>query len=349
MKKLLNYLTVLLVMLVFQDCSDDDSTEPTTITANAFTVSIDENPNNGDIIGTVSAAANDGSTLTFSLNTQSVAGALALDASTGELTVADASVFDYETNTAITAEYKASNEITEATGTISITINDDPDDTAFITTWETSSANELIMIPVDNETVLSYNYNVDWGDGTTSSNQTGEAVHTYANAGRYQVKITGTFPAICVKCGDLENNETKIKSIDQWGTIAWATMESAFWDCSNLVSNATDTPDLSQVMSMKNMFRNATAFNGDISNWDVSNITSMSSMFNDATAFNGDISDWNVSNVTDMSAMFYNATAFNQNLGGWNVGNVTNCSFFVGGTSTLNSLPNFTQCDVNPG
>ena len=339
MKKLLNYLTVLLIMLVFQACSDEDSTEPTpgavTITTNSFTASIDENPNNGDVIGTVSATASDGSALTFSLSAQSVAEALALDANTGELTVADASVFDYETNPTITAAYTASNGTAEATGTINITINDDPDDTAFITTWETTSANESITMPIY-DLITTYNYQVDWGDGTTSANQTGEAVHTYANAGTYQVKITGAFPAICMGCSASENR-AKIKSIDQWGTIAWEIMESAFQNCDNVVLNATDIPDLSQVENTSYMFQGISAFNKDMSNWDVSNVKLMINMFQGASSFNEDISNWDVSNVTNMNSMFNNATAFNADLSNWDVSSVITMNSMFNNATTFNA------------
>ena len=49
------------------------------------------------------------------------------------------------------------------------------------------------------------------------------------------------------------------------------------------------------------MFKDAAAFNGDLSGWDVRNVTNMWSMFGDAASFNGDLSGWDVRNVTDMS------------------------------------------------
>jgi len=55
---------------------------------------------------------------------------------------------------------------------------------------------------------------------------------------------------------------------------------------------------------MEYMFREAHAFNGDLSRWDTSNVTTMSSMFWDAHAFNGDLSRWDTSNVTEMGLMF---------------------------------------------
>jgi surface protein len=62
--------------------------------------------------------------------------------------------------------------------------------------------------------------------------------------------------------------------------------------------NAIDRPDLSQVSSMSDMFREASSFNQDIGNWDVSSVTDMGNMFLEATDFDQDLGDWEVSNVT---------------------------------------------------
>ena len=67
---------------------------------------------------------------------------------------------------------------------------------------------------------------------------------------------------------------------------------------------------------MREMFRDACAFNGDIGAWDVSKVTDMREMFGDASAFNQDISAWDVSEETDTWGMFERATSFNQYFGG---------------------------------
>ncbi|MBC6425815.1 MAG: hypothetical protein GDA51_09635, partial [Ekhidna sp.] len=62
----------------------------------------------------------------------------------------------------------------------------------FITTWETTRANETITIPtVRGET---YSYSVNWGDGHTDNNVNGDASHQYATAGTQTISISGTFP-----------------------------------------------------------------------------------------------------------------------------------------------------------
>jgi len=203
----------------------------------------------------------------------------------------------------------------------------------FITVWSTSSVDNNITIPIDNN--YTYNYIVDWGDGNIEKNITTSATHIYRLAGSHRVKIYGDFPAIRFNnINDWSNkNARAIKNLISWGDIKWKNMNSAFKGCYTLTLNTLDSPDLSNVMDMSSMFKYASSYsfgvdwwadnNWDISNWDVSNITNMSSMFqNIPLRFNHDISDWNVSNVTNMSSMFYGVEKFNQDISSWKVSNV---------------------------
>jgi len=189
----------------------------------------------------------------------------------------------------------------------------------FITTWRTVWNNEEINIPTNSG--CSYNYTVDWGDGSVDSGLTGDAAHRYESPGTYRVTIKGDFPHIYFDCSPGAN---KIRTVKQWGDIQWASMERAFAGCKNLKITAADAPDLSAVTNMSFMFSGATSFNEDIGNWDVSNVTNMSSMFGGATSFNQDIGSWDVSNVTNMSSMFSGAISFNQDIGSWDVSKVSN-------------------------
>ena len=192
---------------------------------------------------------------------------------------------------------------------------------AFITQWQTSpDTNEDPYVSIPTHPDETYNYNVNWGDGNNSTNQSGDATHVYASSGTKTVTITGTFPRIYLNNG---SESLKITSIDQWGTGTWTSMENAFFGAENLVMTATDSPDLSLVTSMEQMFRKAHIFNGDISGWDTSNVTNMVAMFYEAEIFNGDISGWDTSSVTDMNLMFYRALDFNQDISGWDTSNVT--------------------------
>ena len=202
---------------------------------------------------------------------------------------------------------------------------------AFVTTWQTTAANETITIPATGS------YAIDWGDGTVNATATGTQAHAYGTAGTYEVSISGGLASISL-AGD-SANAAKLKSIDLWGGIRWTTMEGAFQGASGMTYNATDVPDLSVVTSMASMFEDATDFNGDLSGWDVSGVTDMNGMFEDAAAFDGDISSWNVSSVTNMDSMFSGASAFNADISGWNVSSVTDMDdMFTGATSFEQNL-----------
>jgi uncharacterized delta-60 repeat protein len=186
----------------------------------------------------------------------------------------------------------------------------------FVTTWQTTTANESITIPAGGG---SFSYVVDWGDGTGySAAYAGDATHEYAAPGIYTVSVAGQFPHISFNnAGD----KNKIRTVEQWGDIQWATMETAFSGCASLSIVATDEPDLSAVTSMEKMFYKGLA-SGDLSGWNVSGIANMRELF-DESDFNGDLSTWDVSNVTDMYRMFSNSQ-FNGDISNWDVSSVTN-------------------------
>ena len=219
-----------------------------------------------------------------------------------------------------------------AAGSSSANISMEVSQRAFISTWKTdnagTSANNQIVISTGG---AASNYTVDWGDGAQDSQITGDITHTYASVGTYTVTIRGDFPRI-VSCTD----EDKLLSVEQWGDIQWQSMASAFSGCTHLVLNASDSPDLSQVTDMSEMFSGASAFNQDIGGWDVSAVTDMAFMFFGGSAFNQDIGNWDVSGVTNMLSMFSGASAFNQDIGGWNVSAVTSMDSMFSGASAFN-------------
>ena len=255
----------------------------------------------------------------------------------------------------------------------------------FVTTWRTTSADESITIPTVSG--LTYNYSVDWdNDGTPDdTGVTGDASHTYSTPGVHTITISGTFPRIQLgtlvaeldfldePTGDFILTPTtaagQIRSVVQWGNIAWSSMELAFAGCDSLTipDAGTSSPNLSNMSSMRYMFAGKpidpedsdfvrsvlndanlgawsvgsvtdmssmfsdVSFDGDISNWNVSSVTDMNNMFS-GSPFNQDISRWNVSSVTDMAFMFESDTSFNQNIGSWNVSSVTDMNNMFSGS-----------------
>jgi len=93
-----------------------------TVTATDFTVSINENPANGQSLGTLVATSPSGS-ISFSLTTESPAGAFSVNAMSGELTVADASLFNFDTNPVLTGTFTATNGVTSDVANITVNLN----------------------------------------------------------------------------------------------------------------------------------------------------------------------------------------------------------------------------------
>lgn len=192
---------------------------------------------------------------------------------------------------------------------------------AFSTSWKTdnpgTSNNQSITIP----TFLgeTYNYNIDWdNDGIYDEfGITGDVTHDFGSPGTYVVKIAGTFPRIYF---NNSGDKDKLLSVNQWGDIAWSSMEGAFWGCSNFNLSAADVPDLSQVKSLANMFRQCTMLNANLNNWNTSQIESTEGMFRSAATFNMPLGNWNISNVRSTKEMFRGASSFNQPLANWNLG-----------------------------
>ncbi|BFM13249.1 hypothetical protein R50072_34020 [Simiduia litorea] len=267
---------------------------------------------------------------------QDIAVVISAGGSTCELTGV-ASLVQAATNFSVTAT-NASGSAT-AVGSIQV---DEP--TPFITRWKTDNAfgaSEDNQITLSTSPAFSYDYTVDWGDGNTDENVTGDITHTYATSGEYTVAITGDFPQpffTLVGEGEaLLSDSSKLLSVEQWGNRPWLSMEQAFLFCKNLVINDTQLPDFSRVESMRMMFFGASDFNSDISAWDVSHVSDMSDMFLGVNGFNGDLSAWNLSNVTNMSGMFLGARSFNADISAWNVSNVTNMRRMFTGASSFNA------------
>jgi surface protein len=246
--------------------------------------------------------------------------------------------------------------------------------TDFVTTWSTNANGDVSEDPTSITIPMAAfgtdgGYDVDWdNDGVfDQTNLTNKTTHDYGVSGTYTVRIkpssTTTSLELDMGFNSTADNQKKLTSIDQWGTIHWSSMVYAFYGTTNMELNATDIPDLSGVTSvagmfsyaskitgssmnswdtsnvtnMSGMFGAATSFNGDISNWDTSNVTNMSGMFGAATSFNGDISNWNTSNLMYTGSMFANATAFNRDLSGWNMANVTNMNDMFNFATSFNS------------
>ena len=189
---------------------------------------------------------------------------------------------------------------------------------------------------------FTYDYNVETSDGQTFSNLTGNHTITFPSPGTYDIKISGNFPWYR---SQYSSDANKLIDVKNWGEIVWGTFAGAFDGCQNLNAiSATDSPDLSSVVSIGNMFSN-TYYNiqkiNNIENWDVSNVTSLQNMFYQSGIIKSpnfpiDLSNWDTSNVASIAQMFYMAqqpASIIFNLSNWDISNVTNMTnlFRLGG------------------
>jgi len=144
---------LVLAMLIFS-CNNDDDAQIIEINLTNLEVTIDENPSDGQSLGTVQADTNEN--LDLSISEQTPTGALNIDSSTGELTVADASLFDFETNPVISATITGDNVVSTATVTVSlvnvnevtamdleITIDENPTDGQVLGMIQANGSNNL--------------------------------------------------------------------------------------------------------------------------------------------------------------------------------------------------------------
>ena len=94
--------------------------------------------------------------------------------------------------------------------------------------------------------------------------------------------------------------------------------------------------DVSNVVSMRNLFHNQSTFNQPIGDWNVSKVKTMNGMFDGATRFDQPLNKWKTTALTDMKFMFHNASSFNQPIDNWTVDKVRSMRFLFAKTMHFN-------------
>jgi surface protein len=210
-----------------------------------------------------------------------------------------------------------------------------PVETDFVSTWETTVADETITFKVNN---AIYDFNISWGDGSDDdiTNWLDPAlVHTYTTAGTHEIRVSGSCPKMDFAASP-DNN--KIKTITNMGNVSHDkgvlagmlnncdgltsfafgnsdintganTLNSLFKDSHNLVSIDFTGFDVGSVTTMYQTFRGTTSLTTITghADFDTSAVTSMFHTFYGCGVLASlDVSGWDVSSVTAMDAMFYN-------------------------------------------
>ena len=111
------------------------------------------------------------------------------------------------------------------------------------------SAGDTIELPhyfySEGTETIEFNFQVDWGDGTTETGITNDNIntkskHQYQNAGTYDIKIKGKYESLQTSYDARKTaNYDKLKKVKQWGTTGLKYV--AFYGCSNLNEIASPT------------------------------------------------------------------------------------------------------------
>ena len=124
MKKLTFIALILLFTTISCTREENNSSEINNeVTTVDLTITMTENPENGDSVGVVEGISDIG-TLSFTILDQTPEGAMIIDASTGELTVADKTEFEYQINPILIATVSVSNGINSETSLVTVNLQE---------------------------------------------------------------------------------------------------------------------------------------------------------------------------------------------------------------------------------
>jgi surface protein len=181
---------------------------------------------------------------------------------------------------------------------------------------------------------------IDWGDGDAPARfATWPQVHTYAEAGTYEVQVSGN--AVLWTATDVTD---KMVAVSTFGELPLVSLNGAYAGQTSLTTVPSILPP--SVLNISNMFSGCTSFNEDLSGWDVTNVTEMEGTFEGAILYNQDLSGWNVSNVTNFARMFKGAIAFAQDVEPWDTSNATGMAEMFNGAAAYGADQDLTGWNV---
>lgn len=221
----------------------------------------------------------------------------------------------------------------------------------FVTYWEVSGYNTTTL-PILYATDVS----VAWGTShveTESFHDTCTIEHVYARGTRHAIVVRGTVPWDG-SAGGAGNGvyqfapKDRLLGVLQCGTDLLPLGDGAFTDCNRMQWTATDAPNLHDITSLDNMFRNcASLTTPNFNSWDVSGIQSMHSMFISCSLFDGCINEWNTTSLETATDMFNGCISFNGNINDWSTGSLANTvQMFQGAQSFNQDLYNWDMSNV---
>lgn len=206
MKKFIkkSYLVTSVLLVAIVSCKKENKIPENTVTVQNFIATINENPTNGQSIGTVQTTGN--GTLSYSITTQTPTGALTINAATGELTVANTTLFNFEINPVITATIAVNNSgtVKNLTATINVTDVNEIGEYKFggVIFWVNSTAKEgLVCATIDQSA------GIQWYNGASvNTTALGKAIGTGQTNTTAIVAAQGTGSYAAKLCDDLSLN-----------------------------------------------------------------------------------------------------------------------------------------------
>ncbi len=214
-------------------------------------------------------------------------------------------------------------------------------DNSDLSGWDTRNVTNMVEF-------VATNRNFNTAIGTWDTSNVTNMQSAFFGARGFDQDLNNWNTSSVTDISDMFSNALKLNQVfDRWDVSKVTDMNTAFyrttsqtqdplisnWNTSNVTNMASmfglsvvnanlggwDTSNVRK-LGFSGMFRDAPAFNGDVSNFTFTEPdTSFNGMFRNAYAFNQDISMWNVENVHETPNMFDNARAFNQDISGWNL------------------------------
>ena len=159
-------------------------------------------------------------------------------------------------------------------------LGDTPLTGSFVTAWQTDmegvSSDQQVRIPATGSS-----YTINWEDMMNPAvngveTASGEHTITFPEPGLYKLSITGDIGSISfdeATAGSATDDAKKLRTLYEWGTISWTTMENMFRGAENLVIKAGDRPDLTNVTNMSGMLEGTRYATLNMGRWDLSGIS----------------------------------------------------------------------------
>ncbi|UXX79966.1 hypothetical protein N7E81_02455 [Reichenbachiella carrageenanivorans] len=166
---------LMLMVLGMASCSEDALKEMGEVTVEDFAATVYSGAKAGDVIGTIQASTTLGE-LTFDIKSESISGAIALDETSGVLSVGDPSVFDFEINPSITGVVTVINgEVSEEVN-LTITVSGVTSEDLVVIVDE-NPANDFVLgqlVSKANGSTASFTFSAQEPAGALAINAAGE-------------------------------------------------------------------------------------------------------------------------------------------------------------------------------